>query len=125
MADETTDLRKTSIYHIRVKGNLDEKWADWFEGFVMTSRDDGETLLTGAVVDQAALHGVLGKIHSLGLPLLLVAQTDCPCSSKKLSQARAVSRMRSSSRRQGASCPSASGRGPSGTNNAQRSQQAR
>jgi hypothetical protein len=71
-----------SIYHIRVKGNLDEKWADWFDGLVMTSRCDGETLLSGPVKDQAALHGVLGKIHSLGLSLLLVAQTECPCSSR-------------------------------------------
>lgn len=71
-----------SIYHIRVKGHLDEKWADWFDGFVMASRDSGETLLCGAVVDQAALHGVLGGIHRLGLPLLLVAEADCPCSSK-------------------------------------------
>ena len=81
MADERAFV-KESIYHIRVKGNLDEKWADWFEGFVMASRDSGETLLTGAVEDQAALHGVLAKIHGLGLPLLLVAQTDCPCSKK-------------------------------------------
>lgn len=67
------------IYHIRVKGELDAKWADWFEGFAMASRENGETLLSGAVVDQAALHGVLDKIHGLGLPLLLVAQADCPC----------------------------------------------
>jgi hypothetical protein len=73
---------KQRIYHIRVKGKLDEKWADWFEGFVMTSRENGETLLTGPVVDQAALHGVLDKIHGLGLPLLLVAQADCPCPKK-------------------------------------------
>jgi hypothetical protein len=81
-----TDKRespKESIYHIRVKGNLDERWADWFEGFVMASRGNGETALTGAVVDQAALQGVLAKIHGLGLPLLLVAQTGCPCPSKK------------------------------------------
>jgi hypothetical protein len=71
-----------NIYHIRVKGNLDEKWADWFEGFVMTSRSNGDTLLSGAVADQAALQGVLAKIHGLGLPLLLVARTGCPCSSK-------------------------------------------
>ena len=70
------------IYHIRVKGQLDVKWADWFEGFVMTPRGNGETHLTGAVVDQAALQGVLSRIHSLGLPLLLVAQTGCPCPSK-------------------------------------------
>jgi hypothetical protein len=76
------ELDKENIYHIRVKGKLDEKWADWFGGFVMASRGTGETLLTGAVVDQAALHGVLGKIHSIGLPLLLVARTGCPCPSK-------------------------------------------
>ncbi|MGD9047649.1 MAG: hypothetical protein PVF77_06320 [Anaerolineae bacterium] len=75
-------LQQESIYHIRVKGTLDEKWADWFEGFVMESRGNGETLLTGAVVDQAALQGVLARIHSLGLPLLLVAQTGCPCSKR-------------------------------------------
>jgi hypothetical protein len=79
---EKKELIEENIYHIRVKGNLDEKWADWFEGFVMASRGNGETLLSGAVVDQAALHGVLAKIHGLGLPLLLVAQTGCPCSSK-------------------------------------------
>ena len=75
-------LHQENIYHIRVKGTLDEKWADWFEGFVMNTGGNGETALTGAVVDQAALQGVLGKIHSLGLPLLLVAQTGCPCPSK-------------------------------------------
>ncbi len=78
MADERA-LAQGDIYHIRVQGRLDEKWADWFEGFVMESRDDGDTLLSGAVVDQAALQGVLGRIHSLGLPLLLVARTGCPC----------------------------------------------
>ncbi len=82
MAD-TQGLDKGELYHIRMQGNLGEKWADWFEGFVMTSRPDGETLLTGYVQDQAALHGVLGKIRGLGHPLLLVAQTQCPCSSKR------------------------------------------
>lgn len=81
MADEGR-LLEDEIYHIRVKGSLDEKWADWFEGFVMASRGNGRTLLSGPVVDQAALHGVLGKIHRLGLPLLLVAQTGCPCSKR-------------------------------------------
>lgn len=75
-----------SIYHIRVKGDLDEKWADWFQGFVMTSRGDGETLLSGSAVDQAALHGVLDKIHSLGLQLLLVVRSECPCTSKNCSR---------------------------------------
>jgi hypothetical protein len=81
MADHQ-ELHAENIYHIRLKGKLDEKWADWFEGFVMASRGSGETLLSGAVADQAALQGVLARIHSLGLPLLLVAQTGCPCPSK-------------------------------------------
>lgn len=65
-----------NMYHIRVKGNLDAKWADWFEGFLLTWLDDGETLLHGRAADQAALHGVLDRLNSLGLPLLLVAQVD-------------------------------------------------
>jgi hypothetical protein len=81
MADEQAFAPGT-IYHIRVKCSLDEKWAAWFEGFVMASRDNGETLLSGAVQDQAALHGLLAQLHSLGLPLGLVAQTGCPCSKK-------------------------------------------
>jgi hypothetical protein len=81
MANERQSVQD-NIYHIRVKGNLDEKWADWFEGFVMTSRGNGQTLLSGPVVDQAVLHGVLGKIRGLGLPLLLVAQTGCPCTKR-------------------------------------------
>jgi hypothetical protein len=75
-------FREASIYHIRVKGTLSEKWADWFDGFVIASRANDETLLTGPVVDQSALHGLLAKIRDLGLPLLFVAQTDCPCPKK-------------------------------------------
>ena len=70
------------IYHIRVKGILDDKWADWFEGFVMTNQE-GETWLSGSVVDQAALFGTLSKINSLGLSLLMVIQANCPCSKNK------------------------------------------
>lgn len=65
---------KGTLYHIRVKGSLDPKWVDWFDGFVLTPQDDGGTLLSGRVADQAALHGVLGKINRLGLTLLLVVQ---------------------------------------------------
>jgi len=77
MAEEGRKL-KGDIYHIRVRGRLDLRWADYFEGFVLASQENGETLLEGKVVDQAELHGVLGKIRDLGLPLLLVAQIDCP-----------------------------------------------
>lgn len=78
MAEERT-FAQECVYHIRVRGELDAKWADWFEGFVIGSRASGETLLSGSGVDQAALHGVLAKIHSLGLPLQLVVHTPCPC----------------------------------------------
>jgi hypothetical protein len=58
------------VYQIRVKGNLDRKWSDWFDGLTITSQANDETLLTGLVADQCALHGVLAKIRDLGLPLL-------------------------------------------------------
>ncbi|MFN2221153.1 MAG: hypothetical protein ACK2UH_01260 [Candidatus Promineifilaceae bacterium] len=74
------------IYHIRVQGQLDDKWAGWFDGFAMQTRDDGVTLLSGPADDQAALHGVLDKLHGLGLPLLLVTQADCPCTSNSCSR---------------------------------------
>jgi len=64
------------IYHIRVKGHLDRQWTDWFEGMSIMMEDNGETLLTGPVVDQAALHGLLRKVRDLGLPLLAVIHVD-------------------------------------------------
>jgi hypothetical protein len=70
-----SDVRRFSgrgVYEIRVKGNLDLKWSDWFDGFAITPVDDDETLLTGSVADQGALHGLLHKIRDLGLPLLTV-----------------------------------------------------
>lgn len=60
------------VYHIRVKGSLDSKWSDWFDGFTISPLDHGETLLSGTVADQAALHGLLSQIRDLGLPLLSV-----------------------------------------------------
>jgi hypothetical protein len=65
---------KPGIYQIRVKGVLDEKWSDWFDGLTITWQDD-ETLLTGPVRDQAALHGLLAKVRDLGLPLLSVKRS--------------------------------------------------
>lgn len=57
---------------IRVKGHLDSSWSDWFDGLTVTPEPDGETLLSGPVADQAALHGLLKKVRDLGLPLVLV-----------------------------------------------------
>ena len=62
------------FYQITVKGHLDNRWADWFEGLTITALDNGETLLTGSVVDQAALHGLLRKVRDLGMPLLSVTR---------------------------------------------------
>ena len=58
------------IYQIRVKGHLGVEWADWFEGLTITIEEDGNTLLTGLVPDQAALHGLLKKVRDLGMPLV-------------------------------------------------------
>ena len=67
---------KPALYRIRVKGELDRRWSDWFGGFAITTHDDGETLLTGSVADQADLHGLLAKIRDLGLPLLSVQRVE-------------------------------------------------
>jgi len=60
------------IYQIRIKGHLSHQWADWFEGLTITLEDNGVTLLSGPVVDQAALYGLLRKVRDLGMPLLAV-----------------------------------------------------
>jgi hypothetical protein len=66
------DHYEPEIYKIRLKGHLDDRWADWFEGLTITLEDNGDTLLTGPVVDQAALHGLLKKVRDLGMPLVSV-----------------------------------------------------
>jgi hypothetical protein len=72
----TENHHEPGVYEIRLKGHLDAKWADWFDGLTITRADNGETLLTGPLVDQAALHGVLRKVRDLGLPLVSVNQID-------------------------------------------------
>jgi hypothetical protein len=66
------DPRQLVIYQIRLRGHLDPQWTDWFEGLTITLEEDGDTLLTGPVVDQAALHGLLKKVRDLGMPLVSV-----------------------------------------------------
>jgi hypothetical protein len=63
---------KPGIYQIRIKGHLDIQWAAWFDGLTITLEDNGDTILSGQVVDQAALHGLLKKVRDLGLPLVSV-----------------------------------------------------
>ena len=67
------------LYQIRVKGHLNDRWAAWFDGLTVTLEDDGDTVLTGPVVDQAALHGLLKRVRDLGLPLVSV----CPVESSQ------------------------------------------
>ena len=73
---QRTDPDKPKVYQIRIKGQLGQEWADWFEGLTVTLEDDGSTLLTGSVVDQAALHGLLKKVRDLGAPLISVTQIE-------------------------------------------------
>jgi hypothetical protein len=60
------------MYQIRIQGHLGRHWTDWFDGLTITALEGGETLLTGPVLDQAALHGLLRKVRDLGMPLVSV-----------------------------------------------------
>lgn len=60
------------VYQIRIQGHLDEQWTEWFGGMSVTLEADGQTLLAGPVVDQAALHSLLRRIRDLGMPLISV-----------------------------------------------------
>ncbi len=72
----TEDHHEPGRYEIRLKGHLDTRWADRFEDMSFTHESDGTTILSGPVVDQAALHGLLRKVRDLGLPLVSVVQVD-------------------------------------------------
>ena len=79
----TEDQYEPRLYEIRIKGHLDDQWTSWFEGLTLTFEENGNMLLTGMVIDQAALHGLLKKVRDLGMPLISVnpvkpGQTDGP-----------------------------------------------
>ena len=69
------DPGQSLLCQIRVEGHLGQHWAEWFGGLTITLEDSGETLLTGPVADQAALHGLLKRVRDLGIPLLSVVCT--------------------------------------------------
>jgi len=70
------DAGQPMVYQIRIKGHLGPQWTNWFEGLTITLEEEGDTLLTGPVVDQAALHGLLKKVRDLGMPLLSVNSVE-------------------------------------------------
>jgi hypothetical protein len=67
---------RLEVYQFVIKGHLDSEWSEWFDGLTITRVDNGETILSGPIVDQTALHGVLIKIRDLGLPLLSLARIE-------------------------------------------------
>jgi hypothetical protein len=71
-----TNSDRPVVYQIRIKGHLGRQWTDWFEGLTITLEEDGNTLLTGPVIDQAALHGLLKKVRDLGMPLVSVSPVE-------------------------------------------------
>jgi hypothetical protein len=77
------DPDRPKTFQIRIHGHLSQQWTDWFEGLVITLEEDGNTLLSGPVVDQSALHGILKKIRDLGMPLLSVNFVDPDPAKKK------------------------------------------
>ena len=81
-----------SVFQIRIKGHLDPQWADWFDGMAMTPEEDGDTLLTGPVADQAALHGLIRKVRDLGIPLVSIQAVPPDLPSRRLT-ARTIDKM--------------------------------
>ncbi len=72
----TESRNEPDLYEIRIKGHLADRWADWFESMTITLKEDGDTLLSGPVIDQAALHGLLRKVRDLGMPLRAVNRIE-------------------------------------------------
>ena len=71
-AIQNSNTGQPMVYQIRIKGHLGSQWMVWFEGLTITLEDDGNTLLTGPVIDQAALHGMIKKVRDSGMPLISV-----------------------------------------------------
>ncbi len=65
-----------TVYHIRIKGHLNDKWSDWFDGVTIILEPNSTTLLSSSVIDQPALYGLLRKVRDLGMPLISVKRID-------------------------------------------------
>jgi hypothetical protein len=74
--NSASDPAQPMVYQIRIEGHLGRHWTDWFEGLTITALDNGETLLTGPVLDQAALYGLLRKVRDGGMPLVSVMRVQ-------------------------------------------------
>jgi hypothetical protein len=72
------EFDRPMVYQIRMEGRLGPQWADWFGGVTITLEDGGDTLLTGTVADQAALHGLLRRVRDLGMPLISAIRVEPP-----------------------------------------------
>ncbi len=71
-----TDPGQPYVYQIRIKGHLSDQWTGWFEGLTITLEENGDTLLTGPVGDQAALFGLLKKVRDVGIPLISINRVE-------------------------------------------------
>lgn len=71
-----TSPNQPMVYQIKIEGQLGHQWTDWFDGLTITLEDNGNTLITGPVIDQAALHGLLKKVRDLGTPLISVNRVE-------------------------------------------------
>ncbi len=74
--DSKMDPDRPVVYQVRIQGHLGHEWTDWFGDVTLMPEDDGNTLLTGPIVDQAALYGLLKKVRDLGMPLLSVNRAE-------------------------------------------------
>lgn len=78
MSETTAAHEGPGLYEIRVQGRLADRWTAWFDGFAITTDDDGTSVIRGHVVDQSALHGLLQKVRDVGLPLVSVVRVTTP-----------------------------------------------
>jgi hypothetical protein len=77
-----------AVYEIRLRGHLGPEWSEWLDGFAITNEGNGETVLSGLVVDQAALFGLLARVRDLGLPLLAVREVPAPGGGRRAGERR-------------------------------------